>query len=150
MGLYLIKTVEETPPLITDVTVRLKDGRAMVVPAYLTSVRKIYVQYELDVGELDEKTILSFKGKKTRFVEPAKKECSGRYRVGELSLLAIVTIDGKTTICNIPKYAIIATQLENGSEVYLCGAFRDIAGYEVEYQVCLPEGVTAQDVESAR
>jgi hypothetical protein len=73
MDLYLIKTVKETPPLITDVTVRLKDGRAMVVPAYLTSVRKIYVQYELDVGELDEKTILSFKGKKTRFVEPAKK-----------------------------------------------------------------------------
>jgi hypothetical protein len=150
MGLYLIKTAEEMSPLITDVAVRLKDGRAVAVPAYLTSVRRIYVQYEPDVGWLDEKTILSFKGKKTRFVEPAKKECSGRCRAGGLGLLAVVAIDGKTAICNIPKYAVTATQLEDGGEVYLCGAFRDTAGCEVEYQACLPEGVAAQDVESAR
>jgi hypothetical protein len=31
-----------------------------------------------------------------------------------------------------------------------CGVFRGIEGYEVEYRVCLPEGVTPQDVESAR
>jgi hypothetical protein len=99
---------------------------------------------------MDENAILSLKGKKTRFVEPSKKECNGTYRVGELGLLAIVALGGKTTICDIPKYAIVAVEGENGEEVRRCGAFRGVVGYEVEYLVCLPEGVTPQDVKSAR
>ncbi|MFZ8808643.1 MAG: hypothetical protein ACO2PN_11140 [Pyrobaculum sp.] len=150
MSLYVVKTFKETPPLVTDITIRLKDGKAMAVPAHLVGVRKIYAQYELDVGEMDEGTVLSFKGKKTRFVEPNKKECNGTYRVGGLGLLAIVALDGKMTTCNIPKCAIIAIEKENGEEIQRRGMFRGIEGYEVEYLVCLPEGVTPQDVDSAR
>ncbi len=150
MSLYIVKTLKETPSLFTDVTIRLRDGRAMVVPAYLANIRKIYAQYELDVGGMDENAILSVKGKKTRFVEPSKKECDGPYRVGELGLLAIVSFDGKMVICDIPKYAIIAIEGENGERVQRCGMFRGVEGFEVEYRVCLPEGVTPEDVESAR
>jgi hypothetical protein len=148
MSLYLVKTFKETPPLFTDVAIKLNDGRAMVVPAYLVSMRKIYAQYELDVDGMDEETILSVKGKKTRFVEPSSKECSEHYRVGELGLFAIVALDGQMTMCNIPKYAILAIDRENGEEIQRCGVFRGIVGYEVEYRVCLPEGVTPQDVKS--
>jgi hypothetical protein len=148
MSLYLIKAFKQMPPLTTDVTIKLNDGRAMAVPAYLTSVRKIYAQYELDVEGMDEDAILSVKGKKTRFVEPSPKECDGRYRVGELGLLAIVALDGKMTICDIPKYAVVAIERGNGEEIQRCGVFRGVEGYEVEYRVCLPEGVTPQDVKS--
>jgi hypothetical protein len=150
MSLYVVKTLKETPPLVADVTIRLKDGRAMAVLAHLVGVRKIYAQYELDVGDMDEDTVLSFKGKKTRFVEPSRKECNNTYRVGELGLLAIVALDGKMITCNIPKYAIIAIEGKDGKEVQRCGMFRGIEGYEVEYVTCLPEGVTPQDVVSAR
>ena len=150
MGLYLVKTLKEIPQLLIDVTIRLKDGRAVVVPAYLNSVRKIYVQYELDVSDMDENTILSFKGKRTRFVKPSREKCSNKYRVGDLGLLAIVSLDGKTAICDIPRYAVVAIEKENGEEIQRCGVFRGIEGYEVEYRVCLPEGVTPEDVESVR
>jgi len=150
MSLYLVKTFKETPPLFTDVTIRLNSGKTMVVPAYLADIHKIYALYELDVGNMDENDILSLKGKKTRFVEPSKKECDGRYRVGELGLFAIVSFDGKMTICDIPKYAIIAIEKEHGWEVLKCGMFRNVEGYEAEYRVCLPEGITPQDVVSVR
>jgi hypothetical protein len=146
MSLYIVKTFRETPPMITDVTIKLNDGRAMAVLAYLVGVRRIYAQYELDVGGMDETAILSVKGKKTRFVEPSPKKCDGPYRVGELGLFAVVALDGKMALCDITKYAIIAI----GDEMQRCGVFRGIEGYEVEYLVCLPEGVTPQDVKSAR
>jgi hypothetical protein len=146
MSLYLVKTFKETPPLFTDVAIKLNDGRAMVVPAHLVNMHKIYAQYELDVDGMDVETILSVKGKKTRFVEPSSKECSDHYRVGELGLFAVVALDGKMTMCDIPKYAILAIDRENGEEIQRCGVFRGIVGYEVEYRVCLPEGVTPQDV----
>jgi hypothetical protein len=148
MSLYLVKTLKETPPLFTDVTIRLNSGKTMVVPAYLADIRKIYAQYELNVDGMDEETILSVKGKKTRFVEPSSKECSDHYRVGELGLFAVVALDGKMTMCDIPKYAILAIDRENGEEIQRCGVFRGIVGYEVEYRVCLPEGVTPQNVKS--
>jgi hypothetical protein len=150
MSLYLVKTFKETPPLFTDVTIMLNNGKTMVVPAYLADIRTIYAMYELDVDNMDENYILSLKGKKTRFVEPSKKECDGRYRVGELGLFATVSFDGKMAICDIPKYAIIAIEKEHGWEVLRCGVFRGIVGYEVEYRVCLPEGITPQDVVSVR
>lgn len=150
MSLYLVKTFKETPPLFTDVTIMLNNGKTMVVPAYLADIRTIYAMYELDVDNMDENYILSLKGKKTRFVEPSKKECDGRYRVGELGLFATVSFDGKMAICDIPKYAIIAIEKEHGWEVLRCGMFRGIVGYETEYRVCLPEGITPQDVVSVR
>ncbi len=150
MSLYIVKTFKETPPLVTDVTIKLKDGKAVVVPAHLANIRKIYVQYELDVSDMDEKAILGFKGKKTRFVRPSEEKCSDKYRVGELGLLAVVALDGKMAICGIPKYAIIAVEEKDGEEVLKCGMFRDIEGYEVEYRVCLPEGVALQDVDYVR
>ncbi len=150
MSLYVVKTFRETPPAATDVAIRLRDGRAMVVPAYISNIRKIYAQYELDVGGMGENDILSVKGKKTRFVGPSEKECSGPYRVGESGLLVVVPFDGKTAICDIPKYAIIAIEGERGEEVLRCGRYRGIEGYEVEYRACLPEGITPQDIASVR
>ncbi len=150
MGLYVIKTLRETPPLITDTTIKLKDGKIMVVPAYLVNIRKIYVLYELDVSDMDEKAILGLKGKKTRFVKPSEEKCNGKYRVGDLGQLAVVALDGKMTICDIPKYAVIAVEKEKGEEIQRCGMFRGVEGYEVEYRVCLPEGVALQDVDYVR
>jgi len=57
MSLYVVKTFKERLPLLIDVTIKLNDGRAMTVPAYMARLNKKYAQYELDVGGMDEREI---------------------------------------------------------------------------------------------
>ena len=74
MSLYVVKTVRARPFLVIDVTVELRDGRVVVVPAQMSKINKIYAQYEIDVSNMDTDTINKIGGKKTRFVAPSPKE----------------------------------------------------------------------------
>jgi len=146
MSLYVVKTVRARPFLVIDVTVELREGRVVVVPAQMSKISRIYAQYELDVSNMDTDTINKIGGKKTRFVAPSPKECSGVYQVEGTSLIATVSFDGDMSICDLPKYAIISIGDDGGEEVQRCGVLHGVVGYEVEYRVCLPEGVTPDDV----
>jgi hypothetical protein len=150
MSLHVVKTIKERPSLIIDVTVKLRDGKTVIVPAQMSRLNKIYAQYKLDVSNMDVDTIYKIGGKKTRFVAPSPKECSGVYQVGEISLLATVSFNGDISICDIPKYAIISIGDDGGEEVQRCGVLHDVVGYEVEYRVCLPTDVKHEDVVAMR
>jgi len=139
--LYVVKTIRGTPPMAIDVAIELKDGKTIVAPAYMSKIEKIYVQYQIDVSGMDRDSILNISGKKAKFIAPSEKECNGQYRVGDLVLLAVVSLDGNIHVCDVPKYAVISIE---GRE--FCGRFNMVEGYEVEYRICLPEDVNPDDV----
>jgi len=138
--LYIVRTVKGVPSMVVDTRLVLKDGKVVPVQAYMSKINKVYVQYQIDVSGLDKDIIFNISGKKAKFVAPSEKECSGQYMVGDWGLIVIVSFEN-VHVCDIPKYAVISIE-----DREFCGRFNMIEGYEVEYRICLPEGINPDDV----